>query len=337
MSFLFKLCADNEPRFREMYVGTFRELGCPDLSWTTYVQILLLLHQALVPGSVQISVQGRSVATANRADYVAPVFPLLNDEKINRLLDDLDKKVYQAPRNARIGDYEEIIPEQSGYKLDRRRFREQFYSCLYSTGSQSIEAPRLKVHATVDSELLAHIRDKRIGYYVTFYNSRNRNRSHNVNLAAKAINNTVVFPGEQFSFNRVVGMRTTAKGYRQAPIIVRGEYSEGIGGGICQVSSTLFNAVDRAGLAIKQRYSHSRHVPYVPPGRDATVSWGGPDFTFQNRYNQPVLIRAHAGGGQMAVAVYSSELIKYIPREVPGTTRRLPEEISLDVEVKVKE
>ncbi|CAH8244179.1 VanW family protein [Paenibacillus melissococcoides] len=281
--------------------------------------------------------QGRSVATVNRADYMAPVFPLLADDKIDRLLDDLDKKMYHAPRNARIGDHEEIIPEQNGYKLDRDRFREQFYSFLYGSGSLSIEAPRLKIHAKVDSELLAHIRDKRIGHYVTFYNSRNKNRSHNVALAAQAINNTVVFPGEHFSFNRVVGMRTTAKGYRQAPIIVRGEFSEGIGGGICQVSSTLFNAVDRAGLVIKQRYSHSRNVPYVPPGRDATVSWGGPDFAFQNLYNQPVLIRAHAGGGQMTVAVYSSELINHKPREVPGTTRRLPEEIIFDLEAKAKE
>lgn len=93
-------------------------------------------------------------------------------------------------------------------------------------------------------------------------------------------------------------MRTPDKGYMKAPVIVRGELSEGVGGGICQVSSTLFNAVDRAGLEIVQRYSHSRRVPYVPPGRDATVSWGGPDLRFQNKYNQPVLIRAKQHGGR---------------------------------------
>lgn len=80
-----------------MYGGIFRELGCPDLSWNTYVQILLLLHQALNPGSVQIGMQGRSVATVNRADYMAPVFPLLADDKIDRLLDDLDKKCITPP------------------------------------------------------------------------------------------------------------------------------------------------------------------------------------------------------------------------------------------------
>src|SRR5690606_24482567 len=114
---------------------------------------------------------------------------------------------------------------------------------------------------------------KLIGQYVTYYNSRNKNRSHNISLAAKSINNYVLFPGEVFSFNKVVGQRTISKGYMRAKVIVRGEFSEGIGGGICQVSSTLYNAADHAGLKIMQRYSHSRSVPYVPPGRDATVNW----------------------------------------------------------------
>src|SRR5699024_8549970 len=97
---------------------------------------------------------------------------------------------------------------------------------------------------------------------------------------------------ETFSFNNVVGKRTKEKGYKKAPVIVKGELAEDIGGGICQVSSTLFNAVNLQGIEIVERYSHSREVPYVPPGKDATVSWWGPDFVFKNRYSHPVLIRA---------------------------------------------
>ncbi|WP_062047010.1 VanW family protein [Bacillus sp. JCM 19034] len=117
----------------------------------------------------------------------------------------------------------------------------------------------------------------------------------------------MLFPGEVFSFNTTVGKRTIERGYLPAPIIIRGELSEGVGGGICQVSSTLFNAVDLAHLKVIQRYSHSKQVPYVPPGRDATVSWYGPDFSFQNNYNQPILIRSFVSGGQMTISLFSSD------------------------------
>lgn len=195
-----------------------------------------------------------------------------------------------------INDQGRIVPGKVGYSLSRKGFKEQFYAYFYGDGPSTIEVPELNVYPKVDSELLSHIRTQRIGQYVTYFNSGNKSRTHNISLAAKAIDNHVVFPNETFSFNKVVGMRTPDKGYMKAPVIVRGELSEGVGGGICQVSSTLFNAVDRAGLEIVQRYSHSRRVPYVPPGRDATVSWGGPDLRFQNKYNQPVLIRAKRHG-----------------------------------------
>jgi vancomycin resistance protein YoaR len=155
----------------------------------------------------------------------------------------------------------------------------------------------------------------------------------NIELAANALDSHVVFPNETFSFNKVVGNRTLKKGYLRAPIIVRGELSEGIGGGICQVSSTLFNAVDRAGLQIVERYSHSKRVPYVPAGRDATVSWYGPDFQFQNKYNQPILIRAKRYGGSMIVKLYSSDMIDMKKRRVPNAPTSLPDEIHIEQNV----
>lgn len=271
--------------------------------------------------------RGKTVASIDSSQYRLPVFPLLRQDRLEQLLNDLDRQVYEEPKSAKIGSRGEIVPEQSGYKLDRQQMADQLFVYLHETGAAYIEAPVTAVYAKVDGELLGQLRDKRLGYYYTYYNAGNRDRSHNIALSAKAIDSTVVFPGETFSFNRVVGMRTVGKGYRRAPVIVKGELSEGVGGGICQMSSTLFNAVDRAGLAIVERYSHSREVPYVLPGRDATVSWGGPDFVFQNRYNQPVLIRAHAAGGRVFAAVYSSDVIEYTPRGVPGMFKRVPQEI----------
>ncbi|MDR0271187.1 VanW family protein [Paenibacillus sp.] len=277
--------------------------------------------------NLTVTQAGKTISSLNRKTHTLPVFPLLDMDKYNKWVSQLDRKTYKEPINARIGENEQTAPGQNGLRLNRSKFLKRYYEYLYSNGPASVEVPMYPVFPKVDAELLASLRSKQIGYYVTYFNSNNKDRSHNITLAAKAMDSAVVFPGETFSFNRVIGIRTTGNGYRRAGVIVRGELSEGVGGGICQVSSTLFNAVDRAGLEIVKRYSHSRHVPYVPPGRDATVSWGGPDFVFENAYNQPVLIRAFVGGGSMSVAIYSSDVIEFAPRRVPSMSNQLPEEI----------
>lgn len=299
------------------------------MNWISMASLLLLLQHENAGDELLVTHQGRTEIIVNRSDYTLPSLPLVDLDKLDQLLDKLDKKIYQPPQNAKIGDNGGIVPEQAGFKLDRMKFASQFQTYFFSEGTYTVEAPHTPAYPKVDRELLAQIREKPIGHYVTYFNSRNKNRSHNISLAARAINNTVVFPGEIFSFNQVVGQRTKAKGYMEAKIIVKGELSEGIGGGICQVSSTLYNAVDRAGLQIVHRYSHSRSVPYVLPGRDATVSWDGPDFSFKNEYNQPILIRLYAGEGKMFVTIYSSELIEHKPRVVHSMTKHLPEEISI--------
>jgi vancomycin resistance protein YoaR len=256
----------------------------------------------------------------NRADFSLPIvgYPFIDTDEFIHLTEELDKHVRQPAIDAKIDESGRIIPERAGVELNKNKFEEEFYSFFHNQNRSTIELPVRSIYPRVDSELLANIRTKPIGHYVTYFNSRNEERSHNIRLASEAINNHVVFPGETFSFNETVGMRTKEKGYLPAPIIVRGELSEGIGGGICQVSSTLFNAADRSGLQIVKRYSHSKRVPYVPPGRDATVSWYGPDFSFKNLYNQPVLIKAQVNGGIMAVMMFSSDDINVQPRQIPS-------------------
>ncbi|MBW5467942.1 hypothetical protein GPJ61_08735 [Brevibacillus formosus] len=290
---------------------------------------LLLLINPLDPTNfLQIEMEGKTVAMLNRADYSLPFdgVPLVDDSKLARMVEELAKKAYIEPINATINNAGAIVPEAKGRRLDDLAFRARFYDYFYGTGAASMNVSYKEVFPKVDKALLSQVRKKRIGQYVTYFNAGNRNRVHNIKLAAQAINNYVVLPGEVFSFNKVVGKRTKEKGYLQAPIIVRGELSEGIGGGICQVSSTLFNAVDQAGLHIVQRYSHSRNVAYVPPGRDATVSWYGPDFVFQNKYAYPVLIRAIASNGSMYVTVHSFPEMEHEPRNVPSVRRATPEE-----------
>ncbi|WP_280768864.1 VanW family protein [Salipaludibacillus daqingensis] len=296
--------------------------------------ILILLAQAVdLPDSLEVTLQGETLAIVNRDDFTNSLLDtlLIDREKTDHFIEKLDQQIHRDPVNAMINDDGETVQGQVGYKLDQEAFMEDFYAYIFGNGSGKIEVSVLDIYPEVDSELLAHIRVQPIGEYVTYYNSNNKNRSHNISLASEAMDNHVVFPNETFSFNRAVGERTLAKGYVSAPVIVKGEFSEGVGGGICQVSSTLFNAVDHAGLKIVQRFSHSRRVPYVPPGRDATVSWYGPDFTFQNNYNQPILIRTKGSNGSMSVTLYSSDVINYQPRKVPEASPRLPKEINSDL------
>ncbi|MCL6425495.1 MULTISPECIES: VanW family protein [Bacillus] len=294
---------------------------------------LFLLAQPSEPqDSLTVTQQGRTIATVNREDFTMPLpgTPMVDYEKYSKFIKQLDQKVYREPINAVLNDHGSIVPGRVGYKLYQQAFMEKFYAYFYGQGPSKIEVPEMNIYPKVDSELLAHISAQQLGQYVTYFNSSNKSRSHNISLSAKAIDNHVVFPNETFSFNQVVGMRTRNKGYKSAPIIVKGELSEGVGGGICQVSSTLFNAVDRAGLQIVQRYSHTRSVPYVPPGRDATVSWGGPDFRFQNQYNQPILIRAKRYGGSMIITLYSSDVINSKLRKIPKAPSRIPKEINAE-------
>lgn len=291
-----------------------------DTEGTTTIQPLTIEHR----GQPIMQVRGSEYT------YSLPGVPIINEPKLDKLIEEVEKRVYIPPVDAALNGSGGIIAEKTGYKLDRSLFEKQFYSYIFE-GSTLLQAPLLPVYPRVDTELLSTIIAKRIGQYTTYYNSRNKNRSHNIHLAAQAINNRVVFPNETFSFNETVGKRTEEKGYKRAGIIVRGEVSEGIGGGICQISSTLFNAVDRAGLLIVNRYSHSRSVPYVPPGRDATVSWYGPDFVFQNKYDQPILIRAYAQNGTASIMIYSAETIDHSPREVPSASKKLPQEVRMDM------
>jgi vancomycin resistance protein YoaR len=117
-------------------------------------------------------------------------------------------------------------------------------------------------------------------------------RMHNIALAASRIDGRVLQPGEVFSFNDVVGPRDPAHGWALADEIYQGEYVPGYGGGICQVTSTLYNAALLAGLTIVERYHHDRPLQYISPGRDATVVWGQLDFRFRNSLDRPVQIRA---------------------------------------------
>lgn len=174
--------------------------------------------------SLTVTQQGRTIATVNREDFTMPLpgTPMVDYEKYSKFIKQLDQKVYREPINAVLNDHGSIVPGRVGYKLYQQAFMEKFYAYFYGQGPSKIEVPEMNIYPKVDSELLAHISTQQLGQYVTYFNSSNKSRSHNISLSAKAIDNHVVFPNETFSFNQVVGMRTRNKGYKSAPIIVKG-------------------------------------------------------------------------------------------------------------------
>ena len=143
-----------------------------------------------------------------------------------------------------------------------------------------------------------------ISKFSTNYNSRDKDRTTNLRLAAEKINGTVLMPGETFSYNTVVGERTIAAGYKEAPIYQNGEVVDGLGGGICQISTTLYNAALYANLEIVERRNHQFVPSYANAGRDATVVYGSIDFKFKNTRSYPVKIICTVSGGVAKCEIY---------------------------------
>ncbi|WP_232698931.1 VanW family protein [Brevibacillus daliensis] len=296
--------------------------------WIASMIVLLMLQGHVAMANEEVI--NKNLISIDRQFFALPftegVF-FLDYGKLDRYVDMLEKQVYQHPSNAYWDYSNRLVPEKLGRKLNKQAFFQHFLSYYYDREAKGFLIPTTIVLPKVDRQLLRDVSKKQIGSYITYFNSGNKNRAKNIDLSARAIDNIVLFPGEIFSFNNTVGERTREKGYLPAPVIVKGELSEGVGGGICQVSSTLYNAVDKSGLSIVQRYAHSRNVAYVPPGRDATVSWNGPDFRFQNQYAYPILIRAKSIYGMMVVRVFSFADLDYDKREVPTVRKGLPEEM----------
>ncbi len=166
-----------------------------------------------------------------------------------------------------------------------------------------IELNITKPEVTVD-KLGAEAFPDELSVFTTKYDASNINRSTNLRLASEKINGTVILAGETFSYNKVVGERTISAGYKEAKIYENGKVVDGLGGGICQISSTLYNAVLLSNLEIVERRNHQFVTSYVPAGRDATVVYGMTDFKFKNNRKYPIKISAEVKNGVVTIAVY---------------------------------
>jgi vancomycin resistance protein YoaR len=144
-----------------------------------------------------------------------------------------------------------------------------------------------------------------VGSYETVYGGE-PNRIHNVDLVAHLVDDKLVPPGATFSFNETTGERSAAKGFLEAPVIVNGELQTGLGGGVCQVSTTVFNAAYEAGLQITARTNHALYISHYPLGRDATVDYPDIDLKFVNDTGHWLLLRTFVNPGELSVVLYGT-------------------------------
>ena len=164
-----------------------------------------------------------------------------------------------------------------------------------------------------------------LGTFTTRYDAGNVSRTTNLAIACKKLNGQVIQPGEVFSYNKALGKRSVENGYKEAAVYVNGGVENGLGGGICQISSTLYNTVLFANLGIVERHQHSFTTSYVDPGRDATVVYGALDFKFKNTRKYPVKLEAYIKSGVATVSMYGiKEDVEYNVKVVSTVTETIP-------------
>ncbi|WP_010283627.1 VanW family protein [Bacillus timonensis] len=175
-----------------------------------------------------------------------------------------------------------------------------------SVFNKQVVLPIEETNPNVSQEQVQGINEVVLGSFTTYFDASVTGRSFNIKKSADEINNTVLGPGDRFYFNTVVGNASKDNGYALATVIVNKEFVPGYGGGVCQTSSTLYNAVAKAGLEMIEVHHHSKPVGYVPIGHDATVAYPYLDFKFANNRPYPVVLKTSVNGGSLQIEVRSA-------------------------------
>jgi vancomycin resistance protein YoaR len=243
-----------------------------------------------------------------------------DESPINKVISEMEKAINKESINATIGllyaGRFEVKDEIKGVKLDSLKLLSDINSKIQSESKDlTLIAPIEETNAAITGEDLRAINANVGSYSTSFFNS-SVNRINNITLATEVINGTVLMPEEVFSFNETLGARTESKGYKNAHIILDGEYVDGLGGGICQVSSTLYNAALLAGLEIVERHHHTYPSTYVPLGQDASVDYGNLDIKIRNNEEYPIYIYGYTKNKTVTFIIYSNNELNKIAKVV---------------------
>ena len=238
-----------------------------------------------------------------------------NDKIVDQVLEQIAKDTNKKPVNATItmvssGRFN-VTNDATGKQLETDKLKNDIKNKINGTLSEDvidITAPVKEVKPEISAATLNAI-NTRISSFSTNFASSAEGRAANIGLATKSINGTLLMPGDVFSFNGVVGERTAEKGYQSAGIIVGDKLEQGLGGGICQVSSTLYNAMLGTGIVSVERIHHTFPSSYVPIGQDATVDYGNLDYKFKNTFKYPIYIEGFISNRNLYFNIYSNSTL----------------------------
>lgn len=257
-------------------------------------------------------------------------FPLGGDfsmEKMMTVLGRIESELYRPPVPARIetpdGNSLVVIKEQIGRRLDREKAVAQIKESIFHGKSRSLLLPQENLFPEVRESDFSGI-NQVLASCTTKYNPQERNRSTNIEIATQAVNGTLVRPGEEFSLNATLGPRTKERGYQLAPVFKNRLLTMDLGGGICQLATTLYNALLQTDLEVKERWPHSFSVDYAPPGLDATLMGSTADLKFRNSTDCPVYISAVAENGSLTVTLFGAAGENVINRQIVTEKEEVP-------------
>ena len=235
----------------------------------------------------------------------------------------------RAPVDARFavtGDRVHVVPSHGGVGVDADAAVAEVTAAAYSPDRRLANVRLGPIEPKTSTEDLTALGiTRKLSSFTTEMGVSSSNRIWNVHLMADYIDGTIVKPGSTFSFNGVVGPRTVARGFREGQMIVGSLLLPSIGGGVCQTATTLFNNAFELGLPIVERHNHSFYISHYPLGRDATVSWGGPDFIFRNDLRNALLIKTSYTDSTLTFTFYgTSEGRRVTARTGPQVNWRPP-------------
>lgn len=226
------------------------------------------------------------------------------DEKLDKIAQEIAVEPVSA--EAKYNAYKnrfDIIPAKYGIRLNKEKLYDEIVNALKISNNVTLDISTLPVSPTYTEQDIIKATKKQ-SQFSTNYSKSSIDRKNNIELAVKTLNGCKIMPNEIFSFNQTIGKRTLDNGYKEANIIKDGVFVKGVGGGICQVSSTLYNALLLADVDVIEAHKHSLPVSYVQPCLDAMVSWGSSDLKFINNSNLPIYIVANADGTKITFKIY---------------------------------